>query len=153
MTAHFPENCFSLRKLASRSTVLVLEETEQQPSMLPAPAVPGCCLVSFHFLSAILSTSTVVSYAESSFIYHTSSRIFEFSISHYSNLPPIFHAFRRELQPTHGVEYAFLKLHPLPPDFQSKTIWSSQMWENNILSQFKAITAAEADDKNIIFRG
>ena len=29
--------------------------------MLPGPAVPGCCLVSFHFLWAILSTSTVPS--------------------------------------------------------------------------------------------
>ena len=26
------------------------KETKQQPSMLPGPAVPGCCLVSFHFL-------------------------------------------------------------------------------------------------------
>ena len=28
--------------------------------MLPGPAVPGCCLVSVHFLWAILSTSTVL---------------------------------------------------------------------------------------------
>ena len=48
------------------STVLVLrtahriwKEIKQQPSMLPGPAVPGCCLVSFHFLWAILSMSTV----------------------------------------------------------------------------------------------
>ena len=27
-------------------------ETKQQPSMLPGPAVPGCCLVSFDFLWA-----------------------------------------------------------------------------------------------------
>ena len=47
-------------------TVLVLrmahrkrKETKQQPSMLPGPAVPGSCLVSFHILWAILSTSTV----------------------------------------------------------------------------------------------
>ena len=47
-------------------TVLVLRmthrkwrETKQQPIMLPGPAVPGGCLVSFHFLWAILSTSTV----------------------------------------------------------------------------------------------
>ena len=47
-------------------TVLVLrmadrkwKETKQQPSMLPGPAVPGSCLVSFHFLCHILSTSTV----------------------------------------------------------------------------------------------
>ena len=26
------------------------KETKQQPSMLPGPAVPGCCLVSFYFL-------------------------------------------------------------------------------------------------------
>ena len=29
------------------------KETKQQPSMLPGPAVPGCCLISFHFLLAI----------------------------------------------------------------------------------------------------
>ena len=34
-------------------------EIKQQPSMLPGSAVPGCCLVSFHILWAILSTSTV----------------------------------------------------------------------------------------------
>ena len=35
------------------------KETKQQLSMLPGPAVPGCSLVSFHILWAILSTSTV----------------------------------------------------------------------------------------------
>ena len=30
-------------------------ETKQQPSMLPGPAVPGCCLVSFRFLCDIHS--------------------------------------------------------------------------------------------------
>ena len=30
------------------------KETKQQPSRLPGPAVPGCSLVSFHFLWAIL---------------------------------------------------------------------------------------------------
>ena len=34
-------------------------EIKQQPSMLPGTAVPGSCLVSFHILWAILSTSTV----------------------------------------------------------------------------------------------
>ena len=29
------------------------KEIKQQPSMLPGPAVPGCCLFSFHFLWAI----------------------------------------------------------------------------------------------------
>jgi len=29
------------------------KEAKQQPSMLPGPAVPGCCLISFHFLWAI----------------------------------------------------------------------------------------------------
>ena len=33
------------------------KETKQQPSMLPVQAVPGSCLVSFHILRAILSTS------------------------------------------------------------------------------------------------
>ena len=35
------------------------KEIKQQPSMLPGPGVPGCCLVTFHILWAILSTSTV----------------------------------------------------------------------------------------------
>ena len=35
------------------------KEFKQQPSMLPGSAVPGCCLASFHFLWAILSTGTV----------------------------------------------------------------------------------------------
>ena len=34
-------------------------ETKQQPSMLPGPAVPGCCLVSFRFLCDIHSIHTV----------------------------------------------------------------------------------------------
>ena len=29
------------------------KETKQQPSMLPGPAVSGCCFISFHFLWAI----------------------------------------------------------------------------------------------------
>ena len=35
------------------------KETNQQPSMLPGPAVPGCSLVSFHFLWAILCPQAV----------------------------------------------------------------------------------------------
>ena len=38
------------------------KETMPQPSILPGPAVPGCCLVYFHILWAILSTSTVESH-------------------------------------------------------------------------------------------
>ena len=34
-------------------------ETKQQPSMLPGPAVPGCCLVYFHFLCDIHSIHSV----------------------------------------------------------------------------------------------
>ena len=56
--------------LALLCTVLVLrmvhkkwKETKQLPSILPGPAVPGCYLVSFHILWAILSTSTVHSAA------------------------------------------------------------------------------------------
>ena len=30
-----------------------MREMKQQPSMLPGPPVPGCCLISFHFLWAI----------------------------------------------------------------------------------------------------
>ena len=37
------------------------KETKQQPSLLPGPAVPGYCLVSFYFLWAILWPHTVVS--------------------------------------------------------------------------------------------
>ena len=33
----------------------------RQPSMLPGPAVPGCCLVSFHFLCDIHSIHSVCS--------------------------------------------------------------------------------------------
>ena len=35
-------------------------ETKQQPSMLPGPAVPGCCLVSFRFLCNIHSIHSVI---------------------------------------------------------------------------------------------
>ena len=35
------------------------KEIKQQPNILPGPTVPCSCLVSFHFLWAILSTSTV----------------------------------------------------------------------------------------------
>ena len=54
-------------------TVLVLmmahrkwRETKQLPSMLPGSAVPGCCLVSFHFLWSILWLHTVLSDGEDS---------------------------------------------------------------------------------------
>ena len=36
------------------------KEGKQQPSMLPGPAVPGCCLVSLYFLWAILCPQAVV---------------------------------------------------------------------------------------------
>ena len=36
-----------------------MEANKEQPSMLPGPALPGSCLVSFNILWAILSTSTV----------------------------------------------------------------------------------------------
>ena len=35
------------------------KETKQLPRMLPGPAVPGCCLISFHFLWAILCPQAV----------------------------------------------------------------------------------------------
>ena len=35
-------------------------EMKQQPSMLPGPAVPGCCWISLHFLFGKLSTRTVL---------------------------------------------------------------------------------------------
>ena len=35
-------------------------ETKQLPNMLPGPAAPGCCLLSFQILWAILSTGTVL---------------------------------------------------------------------------------------------
>ena len=34
-------------------------ETKQQPNMLPGPAVPGCCLVSFYFLCYILCSHSL----------------------------------------------------------------------------------------------
>ena len=36
------------------------KELKQQPSLLPGPAVPGCCLVSFHILWAILCPQAVL---------------------------------------------------------------------------------------------
>ena len=57
------------------TTVLVLrmahrkwKETKQQPSMLPVLAVPGCCLISFHIMWAILSTSTVRGWSKRSIL-------------------------------------------------------------------------------------
>ena len=38
------------------------KESKQQPSMLPSPAVPGCSLVSFHFLWAILCPQVVIDF-------------------------------------------------------------------------------------------
>ena len=35
------------------------KETKQQPSLLPGPAVPGCSLISFYFLWAILCPQAV----------------------------------------------------------------------------------------------
>ena len=40
------------------------KEIKQQPSMLSGPAVPGCCLISFHFLWGKLSTRTVIQFPE-----------------------------------------------------------------------------------------
>ena len=36
------------------------KETKHQPSLLPGPSVPGCSLVSFHFLWAILCPQAVL---------------------------------------------------------------------------------------------
>ena len=36
------------------------KESKQHPSMLPGPGVPGCCLISFHFLWAIHPIRPVV---------------------------------------------------------------------------------------------
>ena len=53
-------------KYATKSTVLVLrmahrkwEKTKQQPGTAGPGNMLGCCLISFHFLWVILSTSTV----------------------------------------------------------------------------------------------
>ena len=81
------------------TTVLVLrmahrkwKETKQLPSMLPGPAVPGSCLVYFHVLWTILSTSTVQQLTVKdplrlSFISHTDKRSVQQS-SYWGNLPP-----------------------------------------------------------------
>ena len=37
-----------------------LKEMKQQPSLLPGPAVPGCCLIYLHFLWAILPIRPVL---------------------------------------------------------------------------------------------
>ena len=57
---------FILHRKFSYCTVLVLrmahriwKETKQQPGIARPGNMLGCCLVSFHFLWAILSTSTV----------------------------------------------------------------------------------------------
>ena len=34
-------------------------ETKQQPSLLPGPAVPGCCLVFLHFLCYVLCSPSI----------------------------------------------------------------------------------------------
>ena len=52
---HFVMNTACGHRMAHRKW----SETKQQPSMLPGPAVPGCCLVSFHFLWAILYPQAV----------------------------------------------------------------------------------------------
>ena len=50
---------FTSTVIGARMALRKRKETKQQPSMLPGPAVPGSCLLSFHFLWAILSTSAV----------------------------------------------------------------------------------------------
>ena len=75
-------------------TVLVLrmahgkwKETKQQPSMLPGPAVTGCCLVYFHILWAILSTSTVLRQSKSSLKHRARELcLAEFSLITYVNV-------------------------------------------------------------------
>ena len=49
------------------------KDTKLQPSMLPGPAVPGCSLVSFHFLWAILYPQAVV-VSEKLHIFHSFKR-------------------------------------------------------------------------------
>ena len=39
------------------------KEIKQQPRLLPGPAVPGCSLISFHFLRAILCLQAVVNFS------------------------------------------------------------------------------------------
>ena len=46
--------CDSFTVLVLRMAHRIWKETKQQPGLLPGPAVPGCCLVSFQFLWAIL---------------------------------------------------------------------------------------------------
>ena len=40
------------------------KESKQQPKMLPGPAVPGCCLVSFCFLCDIHSVQSYLARAQ-----------------------------------------------------------------------------------------
>ena len=60
-TIRYVQKCSTYTVLVLRMTHRKWRETKQQPSMLPGPAVTGCCLVYFHFLWVILSTSTVQS--------------------------------------------------------------------------------------------
>ena len=53
------ELCFSTA-LVLRMAHMIWKETKQQPDTAGPGNMLGCCLVSFHFLWAILSTSTVV---------------------------------------------------------------------------------------------
>ena len=53
------------------------KEIKQQPSLLPGPAVPGCSLVYFHFLWAILCPQAV---ALSELTLVSSSFVFDFCL-------------------------------------------------------------------------
>ena len=66
-TLPLPDVCNAIALESDRCTACVhriyhrkWKETKQLPSMLPGPAVPGCCLVSFYFLWAILCTQAVL---------------------------------------------------------------------------------------------
>ena len=70
-----------------------LRETKQQPSMLPGPAVPGCCLVSFHFLCNIHSIHSVQvgkSFVAASWESRLSRGI-HLELQDFSPFPSIFH--------------------------------------------------------------
>ena len=92
------------------------KETKQQPSMLPGPAVPGCCLVSFHILWAILSMSTV--------IFHKQLKIFNYksnSQTVVSNLPELFMV--RQLQQRVRERDGRLRRHRRQAGFRTDSEW------------------------------
>ena len=61
LKAQYHSKCGAPTVLVLRMAHRIWKETKQQPGTAGPGNMPGCCLVSSHFLWAVLSTSTVVS--------------------------------------------------------------------------------------------